>query len=583
MPDQLHDKWLKAAVIGSYWGAFEIILGSFFHNMRFPLSGTLLSFFAVMLMVAFSRVWPERGLFWRAGLIAALMKSISPSAIILGPMTGILLEALLMEGAVMLLGRSLPGYLLGGALAVASALLHKVITLLVLYGLDLVRLLLALYHFALRSLRVPEGKVDPFTLVLLLSALYFLMGAVAALTGYGVGTRERLRPALPGTAELTGKVPESFSPAGADRYVISLLVLHLLLLIALMWSVARLPLGWSAGLVTIYAVFTLRRYDRALRHLRRPRFWIQVVGLTLLASLLWKGIETGNYFSYEGLVVGLRMNLRALLVMVAFSAISVEFRNPVIRILLFRKGFSGLYRATGLAFASFPWVMQSFPGPRQLFRRPLDVLADALATAHTLYERFAGMQKREPIILLVTAGVGGGKTTFLEQLVSRLNESGIPYTGFLARGMGEHGKRKGYLLRDLQSGSEQLLAEKKKGGRLRTGRFTFHPEVFRQEKEKVWRDLLSGRPRVVILDEVGPLELRGKGWAPLLERLVTLPEIIQVWAVREKIATQVPRAWDFSPRRTVSPDKTSPEELAAMIAEIIKKDLPQQRQASEKD
>ena len=62
----------------------------------------------------------ENGLIWRAGIICALMKSISPSAVILGPMTGILTEALLVELSVWLFGKNIFGYLIAGALAVFS-------------------------------------------------------------------------------------------------------------------------------------------------------------------------------------------------------------------------------------------------------------------------------------------------------------------------------------------------------------------------------------------------------------------------------------------------------------------------------
>ena len=79
---KLQPIWLKAAVLGGLWASIEIIIGSFFHNLRLPFAGTILAANATILMVAFYQMWPEKGLIWRAGLIAALMKSISPSAII---------------------------------------------------------------------------------------------------------------------------------------------------------------------------------------------------------------------------------------------------------------------------------------------------------------------------------------------------------------------------------------------------------------------------------------------------------------------------------------------------------------------
>ena len=117
-------RWLQASVVGSLWASIEIILGSFMHNLQMPFAGTLLAMLSVMLLTAFHQRWRVKGLFWRAGLICALMKSISPSAILLGPMTGILAEALLLELVVRIAGANIVGYLLGGAVAVSSAIIH---------------------------------------------------------------------------------------------------------------------------------------------------------------------------------------------------------------------------------------------------------------------------------------------------------------------------------------------------------------------------------------------------------------------------------------------------------------------------
>ena len=148
---------------GSIWAAIEIIIGSFLHNLRVPFSGTMLAIMSVYLMIAFVQIWDDRGLIWRAGLICALMKSVSPSAVILGPMTGIILEALLLESFIRLFGRNLIGYLAGGAAAVLSSLIHKAAALLILYGFDLVRILGELYRFSIRQINL-EGT-DPVIVI----------------------------------------------------------------------------------------------------------------------------------------------------------------------------------------------------------------------------------------------------------------------------------------------------------------------------------------------------------------------------------------------------------------------------------
>ena len=143
--------WLKASVIGSFWASIEIILGSFLHNLRIPLTGTILSFISVYMLISFLQVWKENGLIIRAGLVCALMKSISPSAIILGPMIGIITEAVLLEFFIFLLGKNLLGYMIGGAFAVLSALIHKLASLLILYGLNFIKILSSLFTYSVKQ------------------------------------------------------------------------------------------------------------------------------------------------------------------------------------------------------------------------------------------------------------------------------------------------------------------------------------------------------------------------------------------------------------------------------------------------
>ena len=134
---KLNDLWLKAAALGSLWASNEIILGSFLHNIRLPLSGTIMSFFSVVFIVAFISRWPQKGLIVRAGIIAALMKSMAPSAIIIGPMIGIIMEAVILEAFFRLAKGKTHLMFIGGGLAVAEVLFQKVGTLLISFGWDI--------------------------------------------------------------------------------------------------------------------------------------------------------------------------------------------------------------------------------------------------------------------------------------------------------------------------------------------------------------------------------------------------------------------------------------------------------------
>ncbi len=566
MTNRINDKWMKAAVVGSYWGTLEIVLGSFFHNMRFPMSGTILSFFSVILLVSFSRIWRENGLFWRAGLIAALMKSVSPSAVILGPMTGIMLEGVLMETFVFLLGKNIAGYVTGGAMAVFSALLHKIVSLLVLYGYNLVRLLAYLYHFALQKMNIRESSLDPRVIVGLFVSLYLITGTLAALTGYYIGNRSRKTQADHDVL-LPAPVSAGFSFSGG--FSLAWLVSHLVLLSGLLWVTGHVPLSYAALVVFVYIAVCIARYKRAVRHLKKPFFWVQLVVITLVASLVWNTLETGDLFNREGLVTGLRMNLRAVLVMVSFSAISVELRNPLVRVILFRRGLARLYLSLNLAFSSLPLLMEAFAKPREIIRKPVTVITRTLALAGSLLNQYEESMQRQPVIFLVTGPVGAGKTTWLKEAVGELEEKGIHPAGLLAEGVMENNqKRHGYRLVSVADGETKPFGfAGKKKGKISTGRFTFYPDAVRWGEDILWKGLTGGAG-VLIIDEVGSLELKGRGWALAINGLLKENAVPQVWAVRSRLVEAVQAAWSFRAAAVYDVQKDSPKDLAEEIRRV---------------
>jgi hypothetical protein len=96
--------WNRAAALGSLWAAFEIVVGSFLHNLRVPFAGTVMATASVFLITAAAQVWTDKGLIWRTALVCALMKSVSPSAVLLSPMIGIFVEGVILQVSLRLLG-----------------------------------------------------------------------------------------------------------------------------------------------------------------------------------------------------------------------------------------------------------------------------------------------------------------------------------------------------------------------------------------------------------------------------------------------------------------------------------------------
>ncbi len=382
---QLNSVWLKAAVVGGLWASVEIIIGSFFHNLRIPFAGSILATNGTILAIAFYQMWPEKGLIWRAGLITALMKSISPSAVILGPMLGIMTEALILELFIRLFGNNFISLAIAGALSVSSALIHKIISLLILYGLDIARLYADIFHFAAKQLRFRNA--DPWDLIIALICVYIILGIIAAFTGIRIGKKSRIsilkERKRSGYKLNTVTNNDILVVNKKQKFSIPLFFVHLILIPAGLLIVNLTKLEWAAAFITIYSVACILRYKNSLRRLRKPVFWIQLFILTFLAAIFWNGFQSsGSFFDIAGLKVGLGMNLRAVFVVIAFSSLGIELRNPVIKDFQFNKGMSKIYLALGLSFSALPVMIEAMPKPSYFLRHPIDSFSEMMIQAN---------------------------------------------------------------------------------------------------------------------------------------------------------------------------------------------------------
>ncbi len=391
---ELKPVWLKAAVLGGLWASIEIIIGSFFHNLRLPFGGTILAANATVLMIAFYQMWPEKGLIWRAGLIAALMKSVSPSAVILGPMIGIMSEAIIIEIFIRFFGNNLVSLSVAGALSVSSALIHKIFSLLILYGFNLVRLYVEIFNYLAKQIRIENA--DPWLLVFMVLGIYILLGVFSAFTGIRVGRRSIDSGGMPVKIAMNNKpAKDILSVDPQQKFSLPFFFVHLIFIPGGLILLNFVHLLTGTIFVFLYVGFCLLLYKRSMKRLKKPAFWLQLALLTFLASIFWNGVQSnGSIFETEGLLIGLEMNIRALFVVIAFSSFGVELRNPVIRDYLFKKGFDKIYAALGLSFTALPVMIESMPRPKQFLRYPVQSFSGMMGYAREWLFVFGNAQNR---------------------------------------------------------------------------------------------------------------------------------------------------------------------------------------------
>ena len=389
---KLDSVWLKAAVVGGLWASVEIIIGSFFHNLRIPFSGSILAANGTILLIAFYHLWPEKGLIWRAGLITALMKSISPSAVILGPMIGILSEALILEFFIRFFGSNLLSLSIAGALSVASAFLHKIVSLLLLYWMDLVELYKNIFHFAAKQIRMESAS--PWVLIFILLSFYVVIGIAAALLGKSIGKRsQKLKIRTQGYKLLEVETNNILVVNKKQKFNLGLFYLQFLIIPIGLVLINYLPMQYATLFVVVYSGLSIFWYKRSLRRLWKPIFWVQLLVLTLFSGIFSKGFySTGTLFTVDGFLIGFGMTIRAIFVVIAFSSFSVELRNPLIKDFLIKKGFQNIYLALGLSFAALPLMIEAMPNPKYFLRHPIESFSNMMACAGEWLEVFTRNQ-----------------------------------------------------------------------------------------------------------------------------------------------------------------------------------------------
>ena len=539
--------WRRAAVYGSLWAAVEIVVGSFLHNLRIPFAGSLLSAVGVVVLTASHRAFPERGLIWRTALVCALMKSVSPSAVILGPMIGIVMEGVLVEASVRLFRGRAPGYLVGGALAVSWSMAQRVLNALVAFGTDVVRLYVDAYGYASRSIGV--SSFGPFDLVAALVALEMGAGVAAALLGLRIARR---------AAEAAADVPPAAAPGpwfpgppitAVGNWSLPRLALVAAAMLGGMAAIGGLPLWAGALYAAGLAAFVLRTYPRAAARIHRPSLWIEMGAVMLLSGLFLGGLGHGAAGLLTGLSAGAAMVLRATIVLFGFTAISVELRNPSIMALVERRGLRGVSDALGVAFGALPAFTSALADERQPWRRPGRLIARLLQTANRLVEDGRGASTARSAVV-VTGPTGSGKTTLVTAVVERLRARGVRVAGIVAPGLLADGRRTGFDLVNLATGERAELARERQdvgGPHARWSRFAFTPEGLALGRRALGEDARGAD--VVVVDEVGPFELSGGGWARPLDELARGFRGRLLLVVRESVVEAVSARW--APAETV--------------------------------
>jgi nucleoside-triphosphatase THEP1 len=569
MGHPLSGTWQKAAVLGSLWASSEIVLGSFLHNLRIPFSSIFLTAIGIILLVSVSYQWKDRGLIWRAGLICAIMKAVSPSAVIFGPMIAIFLEAVLLESSVRIFGKNMLGFFIGSILAMSWSFFQKIANFIIVYGFNIVDLYTSLINFAQKQLQFHFTTV--WMPVLALWVIYLVFGVLSAFVGIYVGkTAVKTDPPMMSIdKKRTGGI-KSGKSMPVFNYSMAWLTLTITGMVAVLLLMNFATIIWwgPTGLAMLTA--WVIRYNNILKPLQKPKFWIFFIVITMLSSFLFATLQPSHISILDGLMIGLQMNFRAAIMVVGFAVTGKELSNPVIRSFFIRTSFKQLPLSLEVAFSTLPFIISNLPSLRDIFKKPVPILRQLTAQAEFWLGKVELSLKKKSNVILVTGDTGDGKSTLLVELAILFKSRDILTGGIISPAVFVHGIKSGYELINVATSQKTRLSQTQKGnGLVNVGRFYFFDDGIRFGKAAL-AVTNNQNSQIVFIDEIGAWELQGQGWAESLNELILRCDMPVILAVNTKLVDQVIESWQLHEPLIIEAKNTSSAEAFQEFMQFTK-------------
>ncbi len=137
------------------------------------------------------------------------------------------------------------------------------------------------------------------------------------------------------------------------------------------------------------------------------------------------------------------------------------------------------------------------------------------------------------MIFILTGPVHSGKTTLLKKVVRELRGQKYKVDGFLSEVVWTGGETVGYDLFDLKK-ERSIPLIRKTGEKVwqKIGSYFFIPQSLGEAEKIIVRGKEAG---IFVVDEVGPLELSGRGFWPTLKQVVFQPLNSYILVIRKNI------------------------------------------------
>ncbi len=127
---------------------------------------------------------------------------------------------------------------------------------------------------------------------------------------------------------------------------------------------------------------------------------------------------------------------------------------------------------------------------------------------------------------MLTGLPGVGKTTLIRHLYSHYKEKGLRISGITTDEVREGDRRIGFKITDLSSGEEGWLARVGESEGPRIGKYFVVSEDLERIGVGALREAITGNSDLILIDEIGPMEMTNKSFRECITNLLSQNRII---------------------------------------------------------
>jgi len=246
----------------------------------------------------------------------------------------------------------------------------------------------------------------------------------------------------------------------------------------------------------------------------------------------------------DALLIGVEMNLRAIILIMGFSVLGTELYNPKIRDYFARSYFKQLPLALQLSLESLPMMIANTPDLKTIVRNPTLFVHHIMSFADYRLNEIKAKANFNQKIFIVTGEVGSGKTGCIKNLIENIQDKKFSVSGVYSSRIMENDIITGYDVVNISTNkSAKFLRKEGDLSQQKIGRFYIFNEGLKAGNE----ELQNSNAQIKIVDEIGRLELSEKGWFNSVEQIVEKSECHLILVVRNKFVNQIIEKFKLQP------------------------------------